>query len=724
MKEVPYSGNLTWIQANTIFLTVHGSRAYGTHRPDSDYDLKGLAIPPREYFLGFLNRFEQAETSAPYDMVIYGLRKFMKLAADANPNIIEVLWTDPEHHWVRTPLADKLLAHRELFLSQKAKHTFSGYAMSQLKRMRSHRRWLMDPPTAPPTREEMGLPPRTVIPKDQLATAQAMIRKQLDRWEFDFTGEDRASRILLQESIAQVLAEIQVTSDVKWRAAGRTVGFDANFLELLDLERQYQSRKKEWDQYRAWEKKRNPDRYELEAKYGYDCYTDDTEFLTFGGWKTFSQIDSRDELATVYMGPEMAHRKFGGVEYQKPIDCFEGTFTGELYHFTGHHTEVTVTPNHRMVARKKERASGKTSAWELQEAANLPDTFEFMRTITPRTKVYSNGDLFRDLPIPEAAFMTLMGWYLSDGSANKDKGRLKGVTISQKKGGRLSWKMARFHGDHGDKISSSLSDWERGPTEWRDSTIVERTLSIRDKAIRNRLVQDCGHTKSKRIPRWVFGLSKRLMERLFEGLVGGDGTVRDTSKRSWIYYTTLKGLADDVQELAFHCGWETSLWGPYAGGRDGECPVYHVHVDQQASPTQTFIRSKNIERLPVECQRIVCFTVPNGTLVTRKNGRVGIHGNSKHAYHLIRLLRMCREILTTGEVIVKRPDAEELLAIRNGAWTADEVIDWAEKEDKALEAVTKNSPLPKSPDRVALDELCRELVCEHLGIAWSPQIEG
>lgn len=92
------------------------------------------------------------------------------------------------------------------------------------------------------------------------------------------------------------------------------------------------------------------------------------------------------------------------------------------------------------------------------------------------------------------------------------------------------------------------------------------------------------------------------------------------------------------------------------------------------------------------------------------------HGyDVKHAMHLVRLLRMCREILTTGEVIVQRPDREELLAIRNGAWSYDKLVGWAEDEDRALEALYVSSTLPKVPDRGALDRLCVELVEESLG---------
>ena len=43
--------------------------------------------------------------------------------------------------------------------------------------------------------------------------------------------------------------------------------------------------------------------------------------------------------------------------------------------------------------------------------------------------------------------------------------------------------------------------------------------------------------------------------------------------------------------------------------------------------------------------------------------------DTKHAMHLVRLLRMAEEVLQEGIVRVKRPDAKELLAIRDGAWT-------------------------------------------------------
>jgi hypothetical protein len=47
--------------------------------------------------------------------------------------------------------------------------------------------------------------------------------------------------------------------------------------------------------------------------------------------------------------------------------------------------------------------------------------------------------------------------------------------------------------------------------------------------------------------------------------------------------------------------------------------------------------------------------------------KMGFDG--KHASHLVRLMRMCREILETGRVVVKRPDREG--AAGDSAWSVE-----------------------------------------------------
>src|SRR5690554_3239886 len=141
VKEAISKSNHKWLESNTIFLTVHGSHAYGTARPDSDLDIRGVCIPPKEYYLGILDNFEQAIFNEPVDLTIFGISKFIKLAMDANPNALEIIFTDESDHIFVSDIGKKMLDIRESFISKKARFTMAGYARSQLKRFHTHRKW-------------------------------------------------------------------------------------------------------------------------------------------------------------------------------------------------------------------------------------------------------------------------------------------------------------------------------------------------------------------------------------------------------------------------------------------------------------------------------------------------------------------------------------------------------------------------------------------------------
>lgn len=732
------------IHPRTIYITIVGSHSYGTARPESDVDIRGIAIPPHEYFHGYANTFAQFEAEYPrramvggetihtrlermvgrmipdgerLDSTIYGLRKFFKLAADCNPNIIEFLYADPCCHVLTTSYSDTLIQNRHLFLSTKARFTFSGYAHSQLKRIRTHRRWLLNPPTHKPTREEFRLALRTVIPKDQLQAAESLIKKKVDSWIL--LNEELPREVLeavRRETLASITEMWEATRmlapldddgefdrDRLEHAAGRLLGFDDNFLEYLDRERRYKSALRQYKQYESWKKGRNHARAELEARFGYDCYTDDTEFLTPEGWRRFDDVGTLP-LATV--------NKELKIEFQNPVDRFDGCFSGNLYLLEGQHMDVAVTPNHRMLFRKVERKSGKEYPWVLDEVSLLPDTFDVIRAISPRTSTFRNDEL-ANLPIPQLAAMRLMGWYVSDGSALfRKSGQPKDVRISQKPGGKLHWSMSRFMSDHGRRAQASLYRYARKPSSFRSQESEELILSVRQNDLVEFLVGNCGSRNKKRIPRWAFSLSRRLMSEFVRAACGGDGYKRKhvTKPDSFTYYSSSEYLADDIQEMSFMCGWETAKWGPYVG-EDGKL-MWQVHIRDDIGKFKRCVRSKNLRTKHVSDIRIVCFSVPNRTLVVRRNGKIAIHGNSKHASHLVRLLRMAKEILSSGQVIVKRPDADELLAIRNGEWTFDRLMEWATRANEELTNLyeTGESPLPKKPNQEKLDELCVSLV--------------
>ena len=56
-------------------------------------------------------------------------------------------------------------------------------------------------------------------------------------------------------------------------------------------------------------------------------------------------------------------------------------------------------------------------------------------------------------------------------------------------------------------------------------------------------------------------------------------------------------------------------------------------------------------------------------------------------------------MIIDDKIIVKRPDAEELLAIRNGSMTYEEIVEYAEDmHDEIMNKLYKATDLPKKPD--------------------------
>jgi hypothetical protein len=61
-------------------------------------------------------------------------------------------------------------------------------------------------------------------------------------------------------------------------------------------------------------------------------------------------------------------------------------------------------------------------------------------------------------------------------------------------------------------------------------------------------------------------------------------------------------------------------------------------------------------------------------------------------------------------LLVKRPDAAELLEIRNGAWSFDRLIEFAEQAMERSTELDKTTKLPREPKRDAIDEMCVGIV--------------
>ena len=117
-----------------IFRCVIGSRAYGLARDDSDTDRRGVYLPPADLHWSLSGAPPQLQNDATQE-VYWEIQKFITLALNANPNVLECLYTPLVE--TATPLAEELLDMKTSFLSKLVYRTYSGYVASQFKRMQS-----------------------------------------------------------------------------------------------------------------------------------------------------------------------------------------------------------------------------------------------------------------------------------------------------------------------------------------------------------------------------------------------------------------------------------------------------------------------------------------------------------------------------------------------------------------------------------------------------------
>jgi len=276
---------------------VAGSNLYGTNTPLSDIDTRGVYIPSKKYFFGFMHKnrhFIEKEEDNEY----HEIREFLKLATENNPNIIEYLFVPEDKFDTLTSEWKMIIDNKKYFLSKKIRWTFSGYAVSQLKRIKRHRSWLLNPPDKKPERSDFGLQMhRATIQKEQIGAFNSLLASYL-------------KEIGKFHELKDALNEMQETHDFKTmchntliedpEAIKKVIPVSDNFLEGIKKEKAYIKAKKEWDGYKQWEKNRNPERSILEKKYGYDTkhashlfrlVTEAEELLTTGNL-TFPRPDA------------------------------------------------------------------------------------------------------------------------------------------------------------------------------------------------------------------------------------------------------------------------------------------------------------------------------------------------------------------------------------------------------------------------------------------------
>lgn len=118
------------VSSFVVYRVTVGSRAFGLATEGSDEDRRGVYLPPAEWHWSLTRPPEQAESKAPgVEEVVWEVEKFVRLALQANPNILETLWVPAVSFADET--GAELRRIRSAFLSRHLYRTYSGYVLSQ-----------------------------------------------------------------------------------------------------------------------------------------------------------------------------------------------------------------------------------------------------------------------------------------------------------------------------------------------------------------------------------------------------------------------------------------------------------------------------------------------------------------------------------------------------------------------------------------------------------------
>ncbi|WP_433018465.1 nucleotidyltransferase domain-containing protein [Kribbella sp. CA-294648] len=120
------------VREHTIYSAVVGSRAFGLETDGSDTDTRGVYVAPTEAFWSLGKPPMHVDGPEP-EWFSWEVERFCELALKANPNLLEVIHSPLVVQ--QTPLGEELVALRRSFLSQLAYQTYSGYVLSQFKKL-------------------------------------------------------------------------------------------------------------------------------------------------------------------------------------------------------------------------------------------------------------------------------------------------------------------------------------------------------------------------------------------------------------------------------------------------------------------------------------------------------------------------------------------------------------------------------------------------------------
>lgn len=414
------------------------------------------------------------------------------------------------------------------------------------------------------------------------------------------------------------------------------------------------------------------------------CHSEDTECLTRQGWKRHDQLTVADEVAT---WNELEER----LEYHHPLQVVRYPYSGEMHHWTTRSVDVMVTPDHRMYVQTP---SGKTSIRRSYELAGETTTMYWRATgggydgdrkmvsipYVPRRFHLRRGkaklteanvreireraaagetdvSIARSFGVtsanvgyirrgqnwrmPEArepyrfdseVFASFLGYFVSEGSYydHSDDSKDFGVRVGQNEG------------PIAEKIRRSMEALELAPVgevrrPAKEPGVDHIIYHMSDPSLWHWLRREAGvGAADKKLPREVFDWPRTAQLALFDALMEGDGSKRQSRTKSQApyadrYYGTIsRQLADDVHQLCAQLGLRCAVKERYPMPPRRTAYVLTISSQQLVTVEPGAAKPERGQHLSVVPYDGVvwCVEVPGHLFFTRRNGKMILHSNT------------------------------------------------------------------------------------------------
>ena len=381
------------------------------------------------------------------------------------------------------------------------------------------------------------------------------------------------------------------------------------------------------------------------------CYSPDTELLTPKGWKPISECAESDMVAQY-------DKETTDVSFVIPSDWQKFQFDGQLINIKSDWCDMAVTPDHRILLRKKRR----NKIWGFPQATAANDFIYCDQLPNSGISIGAQG--------PTVSQARLIAAFQADGSFPVGKRTIASFNLKKtRKKERLISLLEHLNIPYQLKVYESIPKWTT--IQISISTIRWLTTYMPNKKFNWSMLN------------WNFSSRKALIEELgfWDGDFVGNAGIR--------YFTSDAINAQVISAMTAISGYGCILRHDDRPARKQAVRAYVLNLSRKG--WRGFSKNPNPKRLLQYKGNVYCCTVPTGFLVTRRNGKNVISGNCEGE----KATEAARKIAGATYVVVTWPNGSK--AINKANWKpvyGRKVLLWPDAD---------------GPGRAAMHEVAKQL---------------